>query len=111
MEISQTPQDGFTTVHLNGRLDAATCAEVERALAAVFDAGSKGLVIDFTKLNYISSAGLRVLLSTAKKAKSSGGKLALFGLGEEVRQIFEISGFTSILPIFPDAPSAETSVR
>lgn len=110
MEISQTPGDTFTTVHLNGRLDATTSAQVESALAAVFDSGSQNLIVDFTKLSYISSAGLRVLLSTAKKAKTANGKLALFGLSDEVKQIFDISGFTAILPIFPDAASAQTAV-
>ncbi len=110
MEITQTSDPAFTTVHLNGRLDATTSAQVEATVTAVFQGGAKALVIDFTRLDYISSAGLRVLLSAAKHAKTAGAKLALFGLSEEVRQIFDISGFTTILPIFPDADAAGAAV-
>ncbi|GAB4240263.1 MAG: STAS domain-containing protein [Candidatus Methylacidiphilales bacterium] len=110
MEISKTVGGTVTTVHLNGRLDASTSSNVETFIGEIFDGGAQALIIDFTKLNYISSAGLRVLLSVAKRAKTAQAKLALFGLTDEVKQIFDISGFTNILPVLQDEIAARDAV-
>ena len=61
--------------------------------------GAAKLVIDFSSLDYISSAGLRVLLGTAKRLSQAKGALRLFGLNETVREVFEISGFATILTV------------
>lgn len=110
MEISKTVGDTVTTVHLNGRLDASTSSKVETFIGEIFEGGAQALIIDFTKLDYISSAGLRVMLSVAKRAKTAQAKLALFGLTDEVKQIFDISGFTNILPVLQDETAARAAV-
>ena len=62
--------------------------------------------MDFSSLNYISSAGLRVLLGIAKKVGAKGGGLRTFGLNQTVREVFDISGFSTILPVFPSESDA-----
>jgi anti-anti-sigma factor len=74
-------------------------------------AGARKMVIDCTALDYISSAGLRVLLGTAKRlsaagAGGAGGTLRLFGLNETVREVFDISGFSTILAVFATEAAA-----
>jgi anti-anti-sigma factor len=67
----------------------------------VLAGGSKKLAVDFSALDYISSAGLRVLLGAAKQLKASGGSLRTFGLNDSVREVFDISGFSTILSVYP----------
>lgn len=62
-------------------------------------AGKKCFILDFNRLDYISSAGLKVLLMAAKKTSGIGGKLALSSLKEHVKEVFDIAGFTAIFPI------------
>ena len=64
------------------------------------------MTLDFTKLDYISSAGLRVLLGAAKTLLASGGSLGIFGLNPSVLEVFEISGFSTILAVYPSEAEA-----
>ena len=100
MEITTDTQNGVTIVGLGGNLDSNTSPQAQQALEGVLSGGAKKVAIDFTALDYISSAGLRVLLGTAKKLSGSGGGLRLFGLNETVREVFEISGFATILAVY-----------
>lgn len=95
---TRTVQD-ITIVALAGNLDSNTSPQAQAAIDAILAAGGKKLVIDFTTLDYISSAGLRVLLGAAKRLQGSGGALRLFGLNDTVREVFEISGFSKILAV------------
>jgi len=88
-----------------GSLDSATSPEAQKSLDAVL-VSAKKVVLDFSALDYISSAGLRVLLGAAKKLKASGGTLRIFGLNQSVREVFEISGFSGILAVFPSEGEA-----
>ncbi len=85
------------TVTLEGRLDTTTAPQLESELKSFMDS-TKELVFDFEKLEYISSAGLRVLLS-AQKAMSRQGSMKLIHVSEEVNEIFEVTGFSDILTI------------
>jgi anti-anti-sigma factor len=98
MQISTRTSNDVHIVAITGSLDSTTAPEAQKSLAAVLS-GAKKVGLDFTGLDYISSAGLRVLLGVAKQLRASGGKLAMFGLNQSVREVFEISGFASILPI------------
>ena len=69
------------------------------------------LVLDLNGLEYISSAGLRVILSAAKKMKARNGKLGLSRLQPRVREVFQVSGFSSIIPVFETLPAALDAVR
>ncbi len=82
-----------------GRVDGSNVGVLESAIQAQLDAGEKTLVFDFAGLNYISSAGLRVLLVTARRAQREGGKALFCELADHITHVFEISGFTNILTI------------
>lgn len=99
MDVTTRTEREITFVAFRGNLDSNTSPQAQQALDGILAAKGVKLVIDFTALDYISSAGLRVLLGAAKKLQGSGGALRLFGLNETVREVFEISGFAQILPV------------
>ena len=91
-------QNGTTLeIALEGRLDTTTSPELEKELDGVLD-GVEELIMDFSNLEYISSAGLRVLLS-AHKALHGKGKMIVVSPNEIVREVFEVTGFDNILNI------------
>ena len=111
MEIKIEHKGSRTTgMKVIGRLDAATSPEFEKQVAACFEQGTKGLILNFTELEYISSAGLRVLIFAAKKTKSGNGAMALFGLRDHVKEVLEIAGFLSILQILSTEDEASAWV-
>lgn len=100
MDITTRTQSDVTFVAVAGNLDSKTSSEAQQILDGIVRNGGRKIVIDFTALDYISSAGLRVLLGTAKRLRGGGGALHLFGLSGTVMEVFEISGFSSILAVF-----------
>lgn len=98
MEITKRTEQDVTIVALAGQLDSNTSPQAQAAIDAILAGGVRKVVIDFSALDYISSAGLRVLLGTAKRL-SQGGALRLFGLNETVQEVFQISGFATILTV------------
>lgn len=98
MDINESQQDNATVISLSGRLDSSTSAQFEQYILGKIDSGVR-LIVDFSLLDYISSAGLRVLLLAAKKVKQAGGRLILCSLKPHIREVFEISGFLAILDI------------
>ncbi len=105
MEISTRTSNDTHIVAIAGNLDSATSPEAQKALDAVLVSARK-VALDFSELDYISSAGLRVLLGAAKRLRASGGTLRMFGLNQSVREVFEISGFSTILPVYPSEAEA-----
>lgn len=99
MEVSTRTVQDVTIIAFNGNLDSNTSPVAQQALDGVLAGGARKLVVDFTALDYVSSAGLRVLLGAAKKLRGPGGALRLFGLNDTVREVFEISGFSKILAV------------
>lgn len=97
MEIIKTKENTLLTLALEGRLDTTTAPQLEAELKASAD-GVTELVFDFTKLEYISSAGLRVLLS-AQKLMNKQGKMTVKNVCPEILEVFEITGFSDILTI------------
>ena len=106
MQISTRTRNDVTIAAIAGSLDSNTSAEAQGSLDAVLAGGARKLAIDFTALDYISSAGLRVLLGVAKQLRASGGSLRTFGLNDSVREVFDISGFSAILSAFPTESDA-----
>jgi stage II sporulation protein AA (anti-sigma F factor antagonist) len=102
LKIVDEKQDGILVVALSGRVDSASSPELETSLLRHLGSGEKRLLVDFAEVEYISSAGLRVLLLLAKKLKDGGGRLVLSAMPESVRLVFELAGF---LPIFAIEPS------
>jgi anti-sigma B factor antagonist len=99
MEIIEENQDGINIYKLNGHLDFNTSQGFEDKLIQAIDDGSKSMIIDFKNLDYISSAGLRVILKATKALKREDGKIMLCDMQDYVKEVFEISGFDSLLPI------------
>jgi stage II sporulation protein AA (anti-sigma F factor antagonist) len=106
MDVTTHTEEGANIVAIAGSLDAGTAAELEGQLAGLGRDGTAPMILDLAALDYVSSAGLRVLLSTAKQLKRADRPLALCSLTHAVAQIFEISGFSTILTIAPDRPTA-----
>ncbi len=106
MDISTRTQEDVTLIAFAGSLDTNTSLEAQQALDGIVEGGGQKIVVDFTTLDYISSAGLRVLLATAKRLNGVGGALHMFGLNETVEEVFEISGFSTIFKVFSDETAA-----
>ncbi|MBM7568300.1 STAS domain-containing protein [Paenibacillus sacheonensis] len=100
MNVTVDTQNQIRTVRISGRLDGTTMQELEERFLRLADEGGSRFVFDLSLLDYISSAGLRVMLLAVKKTKAVGGKLALFGLNDNVNEIFRISGFSTIFSLF-----------
>lgn len=105
MEIRQETIDGIAVLSPVGRVDSNSAREVEETLLPLFDAGAP-VVVDFAALNYISSAGLRVLLLAARRSKATGVPLALAGMSKPVEEVFKISGFAKLFHIHADRTAA-----
>ena len=97
MTMKQKKDGGKLTVELEGRLDTTTAPELEEALRASLD-GVSELELDLNELVYISSAGLRVLLS-AQKTMNKQGSMVILNANEDLKEIFEVTGFVDILTI------------
>ncbi len=97
MQINRTKKDNALTLALVGRLDTTTAPELEAVVKAELD-GVQNLTFDLSDLEYISSAGLRVLLSAQKKMNQQG-QMTVTNCSEEILEIFEITGFSDILNI------------
>ena len=97
MNITKNQNGGELTVALEGRLDTMTSPELESFLKEALE-GADSLVFDFSKLDYISSAGLRVLLATHKVMSKKQG-MKLIHLNEVVKEVFDVTGFADILTI------------
>ena len=99
MEIIEEKQGGINIFKLNGRLDSNTSQGFEKKLFQAISDGSKTMVVDFKDLDYISSAGLRVILKATKAIKREDGQMMLCSMQDYVKEVFEIAGFDSFLPI------------
>ena len=99
MKIETRESQGIQIVAFEGNLDTNTSPEAESKINELIDAGNQKLLVNFEQLNFISSAGLRVLLATVKKLNASGGELRICSLYPTVQEVFDISGFVTILSV------------
>ena len=97
MTINKNQNGNELTIALEGRLDTTTAPQLDDELKSSLD-GVESLIFDFSKLEYISSAGLRVLLSAQKVMNNQGG-MVVKNVSEEINEIFEVTGFIDILTI------------
>ena len=104
--------DPISVLRPQGRLDGTTSRDFEQDLLARIETGEHLLVLDFSKITFISSAGLRAILSAAKRVKSVGGRLAICAPTKPVKEIFDVTGCMTLLDIFPtyDAAAAHLSM-
>jgi anti-anti-sigma factor len=96
MELLIRKEATSTVVTVTGRLDAITTSEYEKKIQELIQGGDILIVIDFEKLEYISSAGLRGLLVTAKQLKAKNGQVRFANVSGTVKEVFDMSGFGSI---------------
>lgn len=106
MEIQTRKEANAVVVTINGRLDAVTAPEYEKRLNELIAAEETSFVVDFEQLDYISSAGLRALLATAKRLKVNGGQISFANIRGTVREVFDISGFGSIFQMHDSLATA-----
>lgn len=110
MEITQEKVNDIAVISLSGRLNVTTTAELEQVFTKLLEEKQTKVLVECRELEYISSAGLRVLLTAEKQFKKISGEIALAGLSQNVKQVFEISGFTSIFPIYTTRDEAVKSM-
>jgi anti-anti-sigma factor len=106
MDIAQELHGQVLVVAPSGRLDSETSGELELVLHDAGTAGRRHFVIDLAAVTYVSSAGLRVLLALAKRLDGGVGSVRLCNMSASVRQVFDISGFTSMFSLFPNRIAA-----
>ena len=97
MTVNKENNNGTLTVSISGRIDTTTAPALEDEFKSSFDSCSE-LTLDFSDVDYISSAGLRVLLS-AQKTMAKKGSMKLINVSDEIMEIFEVTGFSDILTI------------
>ena len=99
MNTNITEQDGKYVVELVGELDTAHAMEVEEAMQPLYEVSDKSITIDCTKLEYIASSGLRILLGLLKSAKAKDNKVVLKNLNDEIKEVFKMTGFIDLFDI------------
>jgi len=99
MNTNITEKDGKYVVALEGELDTAHALEVEQAMQPLHELSGKDITIDCTKLEYIASSGLRILLGLLKNAKAKENHVVLKNLNDEIKEVFKMTGFIDLFNI------------
>jgi anti-anti-sigma factor len=106
MEIKQAQRGGVVVLTPVGRLDTDSSTDLELTINDLIAVEVRHFVIDLGQISYVSSAGLRVLLSSAKQLDGGKGSVRLAGLNAQVKQVFDVAGFTKLFGIYADAEAA-----
>lgn len=106
MDMRTRSEEKTLVLTLSGKLDAVTAPVYEQRTAALIAAEPRCLVVDFERLEYISSAGLGVLLATAKRFKEKGGQIRCANVKGAVKEVFDLSGFSAIFPLHDSVAGA-----
>ncbi|MBU0486768.1 MAG: STAS domain-containing protein [Bacteroidetes bacterium] len=99
MNIIEQQENGITVLILDGRLDTVTYSDLETKMNELIGSQTKRIVLDFEKLVYISSSGLRVILNSLKQMSRLNGVIVLAAVNDMIMEVFEMSGFLQILQI------------
>ena len=105
MEISTTDHKRVTVIDVSGRIDSNTASEFDQAIRSLIDSGKKNLVLDLSDVEFLSSAGLRTMVS-ARKAIQGSGEITLAEPSQRVVDTLEIAGLDVLFKTFPDRESA-----
>ncbi|MBT3381509.1 MAG: STAS domain-containing protein [Lentisphaerae bacterium] len=111
MNINCREETGYVSVEVSGRLDSTTSLWAEAEFTALLERGMSRILLDMSGLEYVSSAGLRVLLVVAKAVKRDDGALVLCGLNGVVSDVFEMSGFNRILEVAESREDAAAKLQ
>ncbi|HEY5496916.1 MAG TPA: STAS domain-containing protein [Syntrophales bacterium] len=110
MEIDVKKEGQAVIIALTGRMDAVSAPQFDKTVDDFIAQGKTRLLIDFKSLEYISSAGLQSILALAKRLELINGTVHLSELNGAVKEVFEISGFSSIFPIYDNLDAAKASI-
>ena len=99
MDLHEEKVGGVTVVEVKGRIDSTTAPALGGRLTASLEATKVRVLLDLSRLEYISSAGFRILLLAAKRAEETGSRFVLCGVSGKVRQLFDLGGFLDLFPI------------
>jgi anti-sigma B factor antagonist len=100
--INETKRDNAVVISVSGRVDSNTSDVLEQKLVEIIGRGESRLILDLEHLDYISSAGLRVILKAVKDIKRTNGQLHLCSIKDYIKEVFVLSGFNTFLPIHAD---------
>ena len=106
MELKEEKTEKCTIVGISGRLDTTTYSILEKMLNELIDGQQDKILLECSEMDYVSSSGLRVFLMALKKITQIKGRFIICGLQENIREIFEISGFTKVFEIYNTAGEA-----
>jgi anti-sigma B factor antagonist len=99
MEINTTTHDSYELVNVSGRVDSLTAPRLGEALKAVFQNEKYNVIINLQQVNYVSSAGLRVLIDAQKICKPHGGQVTLLGVPQRILETLDLAGLTTLFHI------------
>ena len=108
MEITHSQQGELCIVTCTGRIDTENHTEAETALMDIINAGNHRLLLDFSGLDYINSAGLRTLINVAKQVIKEDGKLVIASMNSYIQEVFDSAGFHILIPCFPSVDEAQS---
>lgn len=106
MQLRQIEHPSAAVFEVKGRLDGSSSAELEKQVQSCLDHGARHLVMDFSELDYINSAGLRVLVMGYQRLKPDGGRIMICGVRDYIAEVFDISGYNRIFAMCRDVPDA-----
>jgi anti-anti-sigma factor len=106
IDITQEENGDVVIIRVSGRLDATSSPILERQVMALIDAGKNLLVMNFANVEYLSSAGMRLLLAATKKLKSQDGKILISSVMDNVMEVIKMAGFDHILHLFDSEADA-----
>lgn len=101
MEAQVEEKGDVVVVRVKGRLDAASSPQLEKKVNSIIDSGHFKLLLDFAGVEYLSSAGMRLMLSVSKKLKSLEGKVVACAVSDEVMDVIKMAGFHQVLELYP----------
>ena len=104
--IHVSSRDGTSILALKGRVDAATSGQIHERIMDEIEKGCRRMIIDFSEVTYISSAGLRILIYASKALTKNSGTLVITALNDNIQKIFEMTGLSKLFHITKDIPSA-----
>ena len=111
MKTTTEKTEEVLIIHAEGKLDAITTAEFEKEVIPIIQQAGQPVLIDFEQLVYIRSAGLRTVLLLAKETKKNNNKLAICCMNETVMEAFRLSGFDTIVSIYPTIEEGINSLK
>ncbi len=106
MQLREIDHPGAAVFHIKGRLDAASTPELEQKVLLSLDRGITHLIMDFSELEYINSAGLRILVMSYQRLKPQGGQVMVCGVRDYIAEIFDISGYNRVFAMCSDVHAA-----